>query len=223
VGCGSACAGGTWRGLWPWWRWSGWWWLGLGWRRRRLPCPMGTWSRWRPPPRGAWRRPSCGSRSVLGCGANGGRVRGVGVRGLGGGGVVWWWRLRGLRLRRRPWSWRLRLRVLPWRRSRRPRPRPRPCPRSRRMRRRRRIPTPCSGSSVPRAADVREGSVVGVYRPDNRPLELERGQPVRAGRAFLEMSSICSSIQSPGSRVVTISLRPSARRRRSSPSIVSAV
>ena len=41
-------------------------------------------------------------------------------------------------------------------------------------------------------------------------------------RAFLRMSAICSSIQSPGSREVTISFSPRARRSRSSSSIVSA-
>ncbi len=40
-------------------------------------------------------------------------------------------------------------------------------------------------------------------------------------RAFARMSAIWSSIQSPGSRDVTISLRPFARRARSSPDIVS--
>jgi hypothetical protein len=41
-------------------------------------------------------------------------------------------------------------------------------------------------------------------------------------RAFLRMSAICSSIQSPGSRDVRISFSPWARRARSSASIVSA-
>ena len=45
---------------------------------------------------------------------------------------------------------------------------------------------------------------------------------LRGPRAFLRMSAICSSIQSPGSREVTISLSPSARRARSSGAIVSA-
>jgi len=39
---------------------------------------------------------------------------------------------------------------------------------------------------------------------------------------FARMSANCSSIQSPGSREVTISASPRARRRRSSVSIVSA-
>ena len=41
-------------------------------------------------------------------------------------------------------------------------------------------------------------------------------------RPFARMSASCSSIQSPGSREVTICARPSARRRRSAGAIASA-
>ena len=46
--------------------------------------------------------------------------------------------------------------------------------------------------------------------------------PARPACPFARMSASCSSIQSPGSREVTISTSPSARRRRSAPDIVSA-
>ena len=52
--------------------------------------------------------------------------------------------------------------------------------------------------------------------------ELEVQAEAAAPRALARMSAICSSIQSPGSREVTISLSPEARRARDSGDMVSA-
>ena len=78
----------------------------------------------------------------------------------------------------------------------------------------------------PRRARVRLRALAR-FRVDvamRRQLATGPAQPCCAlpARAFLRMSAICSSIQSPGSRDVTISLSPRARRARSSADIVSA-
>jgi hypothetical protein len=58
---------------------------------------------------------------------------------------------------------------------------------------------------------------------DDRLIQAQNAQlSAVTPRAFLRMSAICSSIQSPGSREVTISFSPAALRARSPGFIVSA-
>ena len=104
----------------------------------------------------------------------------------------------------------------PRRLRRRPRPRPRrrhrPRPRSTR-------PSASSASSASaRRVDVAMRRELGRVGTAAQAPASPRPPP----RAFLRMSAICSSIQSPGSRDVTISFSPRARRARSSGDIVSA-
>ena len=220
--------------------WSRWWWPGRGWRARRRSCRATTSRRW--PRRRPCRFARDGPRGGGGRRRGGRPACGRGMRPRRGGGLrrarpsaMRAGRLGGVPVAPTPAADRL-PRKLPRastpgrprpllrrpRRSRRrqgPRrrrphrrgPQRRRRPRCRRrLGRRRRRSTPPSGSS---------GSSGETSGPGGPPSERPQAA---APRAFLRMSAICSSIQSPGSRDVTISLSPRERRARSSGRIVSA-